>query len=127
MEARSVGHGPTLSRYREARVTSERARTGSASTDDPRNAMPLIAQITGVLVSAVQERERSLRGGWGSGRAGTEGLRNALREYQPFFERPKKMEVQHTPDVPPARPRRPVGRDIHASGHKGKTGPAART
>ncbi len=39
MEALSVEHGPTLSRYREARLTSERARVGSASTDDLRNAM----------------------------------------------------------------------------------------
>ena len=39
MEALSVEHGPTLSRYREARLTSERARMGSASTDDLRNAM----------------------------------------------------------------------------------------
>jgi hypothetical protein len=39
MEALSVEHGPTLGRYREARLTSERARTGSASTDDLRNAM----------------------------------------------------------------------------------------
>jgi len=39
MDALSVEHGPTLSRYREARLTSERARTGSASTDDLRNAM----------------------------------------------------------------------------------------
>ena len=39
MEALSVEHGPTLSRYQEARLTSERARVGSASTDDLRNAM----------------------------------------------------------------------------------------
>ena len=39
MEALSVEHGPTLSRYREARLTSARARMGSASTDDLRNAM----------------------------------------------------------------------------------------
>jgi hypothetical protein len=39
MDALSVEHGPTLSRYREARLTSERARAGSASTDDLRNAM----------------------------------------------------------------------------------------
>jgi hypothetical protein len=39
MEALSVDHAPTLSRYREARVTSEHARVGSASTDDLRNAM----------------------------------------------------------------------------------------
>jgi hypothetical protein len=39
IEALSVDHAPTLSRYREARMTSERASTGSASTDDLRNAM----------------------------------------------------------------------------------------
>jgi len=39
MDALSVEHGPTLGRYREARLTSERARTGAASTDDLRNAM----------------------------------------------------------------------------------------
>ena len=39
MEALSVDHAPTLSRYREARMTSERASAGSASTDDLRNAM----------------------------------------------------------------------------------------
>jgi hypothetical protein len=39
MEALSVDHAPALSRYREARVISERANAGSASTDDLRNAM----------------------------------------------------------------------------------------
>jgi hypothetical protein len=39
MEALSVDHAPILSRYREARMTSERTSAGSASTDDLRNAM----------------------------------------------------------------------------------------
>jgi hypothetical protein len=35
----SVEYAPTLGRYREARVTSDRASAGSASTDDLRNAV----------------------------------------------------------------------------------------
>jgi hypothetical protein len=35
----SVEYAPTLGRYREARVTSDRASVGSASTDDLRNAV----------------------------------------------------------------------------------------
>ena len=70
-------------------------RIQSAFIDDPRGsvteAADLVAQITGALVSAVQERERSLRGGWDSGDADTEVLRNALRDYRSFFER--LMEV----------------------------------
>jgi hypothetical protein len=70
-------------------------RIQSAFIDDPRGsvmeAADLVAQITGTLVSAVQERERSLRGGWDSGDADTEVLRNALRDYRSFFER--LMEV----------------------------------
>jgi hypothetical protein len=70
-------------------------RIQSAFIDDPRgsvtDAADLVAQITGALVSAVQERERSLRGGWDSGDADTEVLRNALRDYRSFFER--LMEV----------------------------------
>ena len=54
------------------------------------SAADLIAQITGVLVSAVQERKRSLRGDWDGG-ADTESLRNALSEYRSFFERLMKM------------------------------------
>ena len=54
-------------------------------------AADLITQITSTLVSAVQERERSLRGGWESGGADTEVLRNALREYRSFFERLVKV------------------------------------
>ena len=70
-------------------------RIQSGFVDDPRGsvteAADLIARITAVLVAAVEERERSLRGGWDSGRADTEGLRNALREYRSFFERLMKM------------------------------------
>ena len=39
MEALSVDHAPTLTRYREARTVSERAGSGAATTDDLRNAM----------------------------------------------------------------------------------------
>lgn len=39
MEALSVEHAPTLGRYREARLTSERASSGAATTDDLRKAM----------------------------------------------------------------------------------------
>ena len=78
-------------------------RIQSGFVDDPRGsvteAADLIAHITDVLVSAVHERERSLRGDWDSGRADTEGLRNALREYRSFFER-----LIHLPAV--RKPRR---------------------
>ena len=67
-------------------------RIQSGFVDDPRRsvteAAELIKQITSTLVSAVQERERTLRGAWdGSGDADTEDLRNALRDYRSFFER----------------------------------------
>jgi hypothetical protein len=39
MDALSVDHAPTLTRYREARAISERAGSGAATTDDLRNAM----------------------------------------------------------------------------------------
>jgi hypothetical protein len=39
MDALSVDYAPTLARYREARATSERAGTGTATTDDLRQAM----------------------------------------------------------------------------------------
>ena len=60
--------------------------------DDPQasvaEAADLVAQISGSLVSTVQERERTLRGSWEpGGSADTEALRNALREYRSFFER----------------------------------------
>jgi hypothetical protein len=70
-------------------------RIQSGFVDDPHGAVTeaadLVTQITGTLVSAVQERERSLRGGWESGGADTEVLRNALREYRSFFERLMKV------------------------------------
>jgi hypothetical protein len=67
-------------------------RIQSGFVDDPRGsvteAAELITRITSTLVSAVQERERTLRGTWdGSGDADTENLRNALRDYRSFFER----------------------------------------
>jgi hypothetical protein len=39
MDALSVDHAPTLTRYREAQAISERAGAGTATTDDLRNAM----------------------------------------------------------------------------------------
>ena len=68
------------------------ARIQSGFVDDPRGsvteAAELITQITSTLLSAVQERERTLRGTWdGGGDADTENLRNALRDYRSFFER----------------------------------------
>lgn len=67
-------------------------RIQSGFVDDPRGsvteAAELVTQITATLVSAVQERERALRGAWdGSGDTDTEDLRNALRDYRSFFER----------------------------------------
>ena len=67
-------------------------RIQSGFVDDPQAsvtaAADLVGQISGSLVSAVQQRERTLRGSWESGgNADTEALRNALREYRSFFER----------------------------------------
>ena len=67
-------------------------RIQSGFVDDPQasvtEAADLVAQISGSLVSAVRERERTLRGSWESGgNADTEALRNALREYRSFLER----------------------------------------
>ena len=71
-------------------------RIQSGFVDDPQasvtEAADLVAQISGSLVSAVQERERTLRGSWESGgNADTEALRNALREYRSFLERLMKV------------------------------------
>jgi hypothetical protein len=59
--------------------------------DDPRGsvsqAADLVSQVTNSLVTALQERERTLRGAWDQqGGADTENLRNALRDYRAFFE-----------------------------------------
>ncbi|HEX4257490.1 MAG TPA: hypothetical protein VH089_20530 [Streptosporangiaceae bacterium] len=69
------------------------ARIQSAFVDDPRGsvsqAADLVSQVTSSLVSALQEREQTLRGSWDSqGDQGpdTENLRNALRDYRAFFE-----------------------------------------
>lgn len=66
-------------------------RIQSGFIDDPRasvtEAAGFVGEITTTIVSAVQERERGLRGAWdGNGDADTESLRNALREYRTFFE-----------------------------------------
>jgi hypothetical protein len=63
----------------------------SGFIDDPRasvtDAAGFVGEITTTMVTAVQERERGLRGAWdGNGDADTESLRNALREYRTFFE-----------------------------------------
>jgi hypothetical protein len=63
----------------------------SGFIDDPRasvtEAAGFVGEITSTIVTAVQERERGLRGAWdGNGDADTESLRNALREYRTFFE-----------------------------------------
>jgi hypothetical protein len=66
-------------------------RIQSGFVDDPRGsvteAASLVAEITGTLATAVQDRERRLRGAWdGNSDADTEILRNALRDYRTFFE-----------------------------------------
>jgi hypothetical protein len=57
--------------------------------DDPRasvtEAAGFVGELAGTIVTAVQERERALRGAW-DGDADTEQLRKALREYRTFFE-----------------------------------------
>ncbi|HEY0717789.1 MAG TPA: hypothetical protein VGD68_09255 [Streptosporangiaceae bacterium] len=74
-----------------AELHDDWARIQSSFVDDPRasvsEAADLVAQVTGSLVSAVQERERTLRGEWdGRSDSDTENLRNALRGYRAFFE-----------------------------------------
>jgi hypothetical protein len=59
--------------------------------DDPRasvaEAAGFVGEVTSMLMTAVQDRERSLRGAWdSSGDPDTEKLRNVLREYRSFFE-----------------------------------------
>jgi hypothetical protein len=59
--------------------------------DDPQGsvsqAADLVSQVTSSLVTAVQEREQTLRGEWDAqGGTDTEHLRNALRDYRAFFE-----------------------------------------
>ena len=66
-------------------------RIQSAFVDDPQGsvsqAADLVAQVTNTLVTALQERERTLRGAWdGKSSSDTENLRNALRDYRAYFE-----------------------------------------
>ncbi len=67
------------------------ARIQSSFVDDPRQsvsqAADLVGQVTRSLVTAVQEREQTLRGSWeNQDGTDTEHLRNALRDYRAFFE-----------------------------------------
>jgi hypothetical protein len=69
------------------------ARIQSSFVDDPRQAVSqaadLVGQVTSSLVTAVQEREQTLRGSWETQTqdgTDTEHLRNALRDYRAFFE-----------------------------------------
>src|SRR5579875_4141947 len=69
MAALSVEHARTLGRYREARVTRDRASSGTASTDDLRNALlqyrALFEELVGRAgagASASLERDRDLTG-----------------------------------------------------------------
>lgn len=66
-------------------------RIQSEFVDDPKGAVTqaagFVSDITGTLVTALQDRERTLRHTWeGDSSADTENLRNALREYRSFFE-----------------------------------------
>lgn len=67
----------------------------SGFVDDPRGAVTeaagFISDVTGTLVTALQDRERALRRSWEGGSADTEHLRNAIREYRTFFEALVKM------------------------------------
>jgi len=67
MAALSVEHARTLGRYREARVTRDRASSGTASTDDLRNALlqyrALFEELVGRAdAGASLERDRDLTG-----------------------------------------------------------------
>jgi hypothetical protein len=59
--------------------------------DDPHasvtEAADVVAQVTAKLEAAIQERQRSLRGGWAEGtKADTETLRETLRLYRAFLD-----------------------------------------
>ena len=61
MEALSVDHAHTLTRYREARTISERAGSGAATTDDLRNAMLKYRELFHELVGAPDDAATSRR------------------------------------------------------------------
>jgi hypothetical protein len=56
MDALSVDHAHTLTRYREARGISERAGSGAATTDDLRNAMLKYRELFHELVGTRDDR-----------------------------------------------------------------------
>jgi hypothetical protein len=78
-----------------AELHDDWARIQSAFVDDPQGsvsqAADLVTQVTNSLVSALQEREQTLRGAWDKQGADTENLRNALRDYRAFFEQLTKL------------------------------------
>jgi hypothetical protein len=59
MDALSVDYAPTLARYREARAISDRAGTGSATTDDLRNAMLQYRELFYELVEVPGDGSRA--------------------------------------------------------------------
>ena len=65
MEALSVDHAHTLTRYREARAISEQAGSGAATTDDLRNAMLKYRELFHELVGTPDDTAA------GTGRTGT--------------------------------------------------------
>jgi hypothetical protein len=61
MDALSVDHAHTLTRYREARTISERAGSGAATTDDLRNATLKYRELFHELVGAPDDAATSRR------------------------------------------------------------------
>jgi hypothetical protein len=59
MDALSVDYAPTLARYREARAISDRAGSGSATTDDLRNAMLQYRELFYELVEVPGDGSRA--------------------------------------------------------------------
>jgi hypothetical protein len=94
MEALSVEHAGTLGRYREARLTSDRASSGSATTDDLRNALlqyrALFEELVGRADGASLERERDLTG---RGAADTEAAGSAERDREKAAEMDRYSSV----------------------------------
>jgi hypothetical protein len=65
MEALSVDHAHTLTRYREARAISEQAGSGAATTDDLRNAMLKYRELFHELVGTPDDAAATGRAGTG--------------------------------------------------------------
>jgi hypothetical protein len=71
------------------------ARIQSSFVDDPHEsvsqAAALVEQVTNSLVTALHDREQTLRSSLDAQGSDTEHLRNALRDYRAFFERLVKL------------------------------------